>query len=145
MKRTNLVLDEQLLERATKLAGAKPIRQPYRWRSKSSCVAFRRARFSNSRAAVCGWAIYRKCAAIPRGLPAGDAASDLIDTSIWIEVFRRPSKFRIEEHLSLDEVVTCLPVIQEVLQGFVDERVSARLRGDVCFPGLGNAILSSRD
>jgi predicted nucleic acid-binding protein len=50
----------------------------------------------------------------------------LIDTSIWIEVFRRPSKFRIEEHLSLDEVVTCLPVIQEVLQGFLDERAYRR-------------------
>lgn len=46
----------------------------------------------------------------------------LVDTSVWIEVFRRGTAFRLESVADLEEVVTCLPVIQEVLQGFRDER-----------------------
>ena len=46
----------------------------------------------------------------------------LVDTSVWIEVFRKPSRLEIESVVPLDEIVTCLPVIQEVLQGFLDER-----------------------
>ena len=46
----------------------------------------------------------------------------LVDTSAWIELFRRPPRIRFEESIDLDEVVTCLPVIQEVLQGFREER-----------------------
>ncbi len=46
----------------------------------------------------------------------------LVDTSAWIEHFRRPGSFDLEREIGLDEVVTCLPVIQEVLQGFDDER-----------------------
>jgi predicted nucleic acid-binding protein len=45
----------------------------------------------------------------------------LVDTSLWIEVFRRPSRFELESVVDLDEVVTCLPVLQEVLQGFREE------------------------
>lgn len=45
----------------------------------------------------------------------------LVDTSVWVEVFRRGSRFSLESALPLEEVVTCLPVIQEVLQGFDDE------------------------
>lgn len=45
----------------------------------------------------------------------------LVDTSIWIEVFRRPARFHLTSHIDLDEAVTCLPVVQEVLQGFRDE------------------------
>jgi predicted nucleic acid-binding protein len=45
----------------------------------------------------------------------------LVDTSIWIEVFRRPTRLRLEALIDFDEVVTCLPVVQEVLQGFTDE------------------------
>ncbi|HSS52442.1 MAG TPA: PIN domain-containing protein [Thermoanaerobaculia bacterium] len=45
----------------------------------------------------------------------------LVDTSVWIEVFRRPSRFELGSVANLDEVVTCLPVIQEVLQGFREE------------------------
>ena len=47
----------------------------------------------------------------------------LVDTSAWIEVFRKPSRIDVAQLLDLDEVVTCLPVIQEVLQGFTDEAV----------------------
>jgi hypothetical protein len=46
----------------------------------------------------------------------------LVDTSVWIEVFRKPSRLRLEDHVDFDDVVTCLPVVQEVLQGFRDER-----------------------
>ena len=42
----------------------------------------------------------------------------LVDTSVWIEVFRKPARLRLEDHLDFDEIVTCLPVVQEVLQGF---------------------------
>jgi predicted nucleic acid-binding protein len=45
----------------------------------------------------------------------------LVDTSAWIELFRRPSALEGRPFPEPDEVVTCLPVIQEVLQGFRDE------------------------
>ena len=45
----------------------------------------------------------------------------LVDTSVWIEVFR-PRGLRLDEVVDFDDIVTCLPVIQEVLQGFADER-----------------------
>jgi len=46
----------------------------------------------------------------------------LVDTSVWIEVFRKPARFSLASILDLEEAVTCLPVIQEVLQGFRDQR-----------------------
>lgn len=46
----------------------------------------------------------------------------LVDTSVWIEVFRKPSRLQLQSVADLDEIVTCLPVIQEVLQGFLEER-----------------------
>jgi predicted nucleic acid-binding protein len=46
----------------------------------------------------------------------------LVDTSVWIEVFRRGTAFQLESVADLEEVVTCLPAVQEVLQGFRDER-----------------------
>jgi hypothetical protein len=45
----------------------------------------------------------------------------LVDTSVWIEVFRRKQPLDLESIVEIDAVVTCLPVIQEVLQGFRDE------------------------
>lgn len=45
----------------------------------------------------------------------------LVDSSVWIAVFRSNHPLRIESILDLEEVVTCLPVIQEVLQGFRSE------------------------
>ena len=45
----------------------------------------------------------------------------LVDTSVWIAVFRRGSQVRFDSVAEFDELVTCLPVIQEVLQGFRDE------------------------
>lgn len=46
----------------------------------------------------------------------------LVDTSVWIEVFRKESELQLRDFADIDEVVTCLPVVQEVLQGFRDER-----------------------
>ncbi len=46
----------------------------------------------------------------------------LVDTSIWIAFFRRQDPLPLDELIPFDAVVTCLPVIQEVLQGFRDER-----------------------
>jgi predicted nucleic acid-binding protein len=45
----------------------------------------------------------------------------LVDSSVWIETFRKRHPLRIESIIDLEEIVTCLPVIQEVLQGFRDE------------------------
>ena len=46
----------------------------------------------------------------------------LVDTSVWIEIFRTRPRLRIDDIVDFDDVVTCLPVIQEVLQGFREER-----------------------
>jgi predicted nucleic acid-binding protein len=45
----------------------------------------------------------------------------LADTSVWIEFFRRGSRLDLQALAEQEEVVTCLPVLQEVLQGFRDE------------------------
>lgn len=52
----------------------------------------------------------------------------LVDTSVWIEVFRARSPLQLESVVDFDDVVTCLPVIQEVLQGFREQRDFARAR-----------------
>jgi predicted nucleic acid-binding protein len=52
----------------------------------------------------------------------------LVDTSVWVEFFRRPSRIDLPTVVDLDEVVTCLPVVQEVLQGFRDEEAFALAR-----------------
>jgi predicted nucleic acid-binding protein len=46
----------------------------------------------------------------------------LVDTSVWVLVFQRTRPLDLEAEAPLDEIVTCLPVVQEVLQGFRDER-----------------------
>ena len=45
----------------------------------------------------------------------------LVDTSAWIEVFRKARPLDLARYVAFDDIVTCLPVIQEVLQGFGDE------------------------
>ncbi|MGH9399889.1 MAG: type II toxin-antitoxin system VapC family toxin [Thermoanaerobaculia bacterium] len=45
----------------------------------------------------------------------------LVDTSVWIEVFRKRAPLRLAELGSFEEYATCLPVVQEVLQGFRQE------------------------
>ena len=53
----------------------------------------------------------------------------LVDTSIWIEVMRKAKPLNLEAHVDLDEVVTCLPVVQEVLQG-IDREEYFRIARD---------------
>jgi predicted nucleic acid-binding protein len=52
----------------------------------------------------------------------------LVDTSVWIEVFRARHPLDLTAMVDFDEIVTCLPIIQEVLQGFRDEGVYRRAR-----------------
>lgn len=52
----------------------------------------------------------------------------LVDTSVWIEVFRRRKPLPLEEVVEFHDVVTCWPVIQEVLQGFREERAYSLAR-----------------
>jgi predicted nucleic acid-binding protein len=47
---------------------------------------------------------------------------------MWIEVFRGPGRPRLEKLADFDELVTCLPVMQEVLQGFRDEAAFRKAR-----------------
>jgi len=46
----------------------------------------------------------------------------LVDTSVWIEIFKKPPGLDLTALVDIDEVTVCLPVIQEVLQGFRNER-----------------------
>jgi predicted nucleic acid-binding protein len=60
---------------------------------------------------------------------------------VWIEIFRRPARLQLESVAELEEVVTCLPIIQEVLQGFRDEaahRVAHRAM--LSFPCIENPL-----
>lgn len=45
----------------------------------------------------------------------------LVDTSVWIELIRKGSRIRPGASFDVDEAATCLPVVQEVLQGIRDE------------------------
>lgn len=45
----------------------------------------------------------------------------LVDTSVWIETFKKPPGLDLRAFVDIDEVVICLPIMQEVLQGFRDE------------------------
>jgi len=46
----------------------------------------------------------------------------LLDTSVWIQVFRQHNPVDLESVVPFEEIVVCLPVIQEILQGFRDEQ-----------------------
>ena len=52
----------------------------------------------------------------------------LVDTSVWVAVFRQGSQLSLEDIVDFDDVVTCLPVVQEVLQGFQDLKAFNRAR-----------------
>jgi predicted nucleic acid-binding protein len=45
----------------------------------------------------------------------------LVDTSVWVEVFKRKKPLNLDALVDFDDIVVCLPVVQEVLQGFKDE------------------------
>ena len=75
----------------------------------------------------------------------------LVDTSVWIEVFRRRRPLDLANVVDIDDVATCLPIVQEVLQGFRDENafrtardamlalpiVESPLRNDVFAEAIG--------
>ncbi len=44
----------------------------------------------------------------------------LVDTSVWVRLFR-DGREAFEQAVDFDDIVTCLPVVQEVLQGFDDQ------------------------
>lgn len=46
----------------------------------------------------------------------------IVDSSVWIETFRAKNPLDLTAFVDLEEVVTCLPIVQEVLAGFRDER-----------------------
>lgn len=52
----------------------------------------------------------------------------LVDTSVWIDLFRKSTRTRLEALVDFDDVVTCLPIVQEVLQGFDAEPAFAKAR-----------------
>jgi len=59
----------------------------------------------------------------------------LVDTSVWVEIFRREPGVVIDRDISLDEIVVCPAVVQEVLHGFDDERAHGIARGSLlAFP-----------
>lgn len=59
----------------------------------------------------------------------------LVDSSVWIEVFRKPSRVHLESVVDPEEVVVCLPILQEVLQGFTLELAFLKAReAMVSFP-----------
>jgi hypothetical protein len=52
----------------------------------------------------------------------------LVDTSVWVMTFGKNDPLDIESIVDFDDIVTCLPVIQEVTQGFRDERAFRHAR-----------------
>ena len=55
----------------------------------------------------------------------------LVDTSVWIEVLRKRPRLRLDDVADFEDVVTALPIVQEVLQGFTDERAFGIARGSM--------------
>lgn len=52
----------------------------------------------------------------------------LVDTSVWVAAFRGGGRRDLERIVPFVEIATCLPVIQEFLQGFRDEAGFRRTR-----------------
>jgi len=52
----------------------------------------------------------------------------VVDSSVWITAFSKHPPFRIEELVRIEEIVTCLPIIQEVLQGVDDDYMFEDMR-----------------
>lgn len=66
----------------------------------------------------------------------------LVDTSAWVEFFRPPRRLLLDD-LAPDggPIITCLPVIQEVLQGIADERAFAAIRSAMlAWPSVDSPI-----
>lgn len=69
----------------------------------------------------------------------------LVDTSVWIELFRKGRPLDLQKAVDLDDIVTCLPVVQEVLQGFRDERAFRLARESLlAFPMVDSPLPLAR-
>jgi predicted nucleic acid-binding protein len=68
----------------------------------------------------------------------------LVDTSAWIEVFRKPARLDLDDIGGLDEVVTCLPVVQEVLQGFRDHAFRVASAAMLALPCVESPLRQER-
>src|SRR3990167_7562220 len=97
-----------------------PTRAPSSARSPTSCAGPAPGGSSNWPAPESGKATSPRCGTMRRRR-AGGGVVFLVDTSAWIETFRQPPRFDLGRYGGLEEVATCLPVIQEVLQGFREE------------------------
>ena len=65
----------------------------------------------------------------------------LVDTSIWIEVLRKDGSLDLEALIDFDEVVTCAPIVQEVLQGIRNPRAHALAReAMLSLPTVGSPL-----
>jgi hypothetical protein len=78
--------------------------------------------FSSWRGPASGRATSPPCATTARAVGGERVRVVLVDTSVWVGIFRRPTRLTLASVADIEEVVTCLPVVQEVLQGFRDER-----------------------
>jgi hypothetical protein len=68
----------------------------------------------------------------------------LVDTSVWIEWMRPGRPLEFEKHLPFDDVVVCLPIVQEILQGIDDESTFRVAREALLnFPVLESPIQDS--
>ncbi|MBI4402759.1 MAG: PIN domain-containing protein [Deltaproteobacteria bacterium] len=64
----------------------------------------------------------------------------LVDTSIWVDLFSRNPKFKLPQD-KYPQVVTCSPIIQEVLQGIdTDAKRNRASEGFLALPILANPI-----
>ena len=52
----------------------------------------------------------------------------LVDTSVWVATFHARAPLDLERLVPFDMVFTCLPVLQETLQGFRDETAYRKAR-----------------
>jgi predicted nucleic acid-binding protein len=66
----------------------------------------------------------------------------LVDTSVWIDLFRPGGRNILHKVADFDELVTCLPVMQEVLQGFRDEAAFRKAKGAMTSMPIVEAPLS---
>lgn len=68
----------------------------------------------------------------------------LVDTSIWIEFFRKPSKIIIPAEM-ISSIAVCPPVIQEVLQGIKDESIFAKVKSSLLSFQIAGSNLNTDD
>ena len=134
-KLTNLVLDEGLLEEATRLSGERTYSRTVE-RALEEFVRRAKARKILELAGSGLWkATWRSSARTAASIERG--AVVLVDTSVWIAVFRQASPVLLETIVDYDDVVTRLPVVQEVLQGFREPRAFGLAREAMYTPADG--------